>query len=94
MKPENQRLTPEQIDGIVKVLGLTRDCELDCGECLQNVSEYAERQLAGVPLDEVIARVEHHLAFCPDCREEYLALLTILKASQAGDLTISPAPPE
>jgi len=85
MKFEKQRLTPEQVGGIVKMLGLTRDRELDCGECLQNVSEYAERQLAGVPLDEVIARVEHHLTLCPDCREEYLALLKILKAAQARE---------
>jgi hypothetical protein len=80
MKPENQRLTGGQVGSIVKMLGLTRNREFNCGECLQHVGEYAERQLAGQPLDEVIASVEHHLALCPECREEYLALMKILKA--------------
>jgi uncharacterized protein with PIN domain len=82
MKPAPQRLTGKQVGGIVKMLGLTAEHELNCGECLQHVSEFAERQLAREPLDEVIARVEQHLALCPECREEYEALMKILKASQ------------
>jgi hypothetical protein len=82
MKPEDQRLTSEQVGTIVKMLGLTTDRELDCSECLQHVSEFAECQLAGKPLGEVITKVEQHLALCPECREEYLALIKILKASQ------------
>jgi hypothetical protein len=82
MKPEAQRLTRAQVGGIVKMLGLTRDREFNCSECLQHVGEFAECQLANQPLDEVIARVEHHLALCPECREEFEALMKILKAGQ------------
>lgn len=82
MKPEQQQLTNEQVASIVKMLALTRDREFDCSECLQHVSEYAECQLANKPLDEVIASVEHHLALCPECREEYEALMKILKAGR------------
>ncbi len=81
MKPQDQRLTREQVGSIVKMLGLTTDREFNCGECLQHVSEFAECQLADKPVGEVIASVEQHLAMCPECREEYLALLRILKAS-------------
>ena len=81
MRPEVQRLTREQVGGIVKMLSLTTDREFNCGECLQHVSEFAECQLADKPVGEVIASVEQHLAMCPECREEYLALLRILKAS-------------
>jgi hypothetical protein len=80
MKPEEQRLTREQVGGIVKMLGLTRDREFNCSECLQHVGEFAECQLLKKPLDEVIASVEHHLALCPECREEFEALMKILKA--------------
>jgi hypothetical protein len=80
MKPEAQRLTRAQVGGIVKMLGLTRDREFNCSECLQHVGEFAECQLANQPLAEVIARVEHHLALCPECREEFEALMKILKA--------------
>ena len=80
MNPEQQRLTGEQVGGIVKMLGLTRDREFNCSECLQHVSEFAECRLANTPLDEVIAHVEQHLALCPECREEFEALMKILKA--------------
>jgi uncharacterized protein with PIN domain len=80
MKPEDQRLTNAQVGSIVKMLGLTTDLEFNCAECLQHVSEYAECQLAHQSVNEVIAKVEQHLALCPECREEYLALMKILKA--------------
>jgi uncharacterized protein with PIN domain len=80
MKSEDQRLTREQVGSIVKMLGLTTDREFNCGECLQHVSEFAESQLAHQPVGEVIAGVEQHLALCPECREEYEALMKILKA--------------
>ena len=82
MKPENRRLTSEQVGSIVKMLSLTTDRELNCSECLQHVSEFAEYQLANKPVGEVIAKVEQHLALCPECREEYEALIKILKAGQ------------
>ncbi len=80
MKPGKQRLTREQVGGIVKMLGLTTEREFDCGECLQHVSQFAEQQLAHTPVDEVVAKVEQHLALCPECREEYEALMKILAA--------------
>lgn len=82
MKPGDQPLTPQQIEGFVRLVGLTRDHEFDCGECLQHVGEFAERQFAGRPLDEALTCVEHHLSVCPECREEYLALKEILEANR------------
>jgi len=82
MKPEEKKLTEAQVATIVKILGLTTDTEFNCGECLQHVSEFAECQLVNKPVGEVIAKVEQHLAMCPECREEYEALMKILKAGQ------------
>jgi hypothetical protein len=82
MKQEEQRLTSGQVGSIVKMLGLTTDREFNCGECLQHVSEFAECQLANMPVTEVIASVEQHLALCPECREEYEALKKILMTNQ------------
>lgn len=82
MKPENPHLTRDQVSTIVQMLGLTRDREFDCGECLQHVSEFAECQLADKPVDDVMESVEHHLALCPECREEFEALLAILKSDR------------
>ncbi len=82
MKTGEERLTREQVGSIVKMLGLTRDREFNCGECLQHVSEFAECQLEKKSVTEVIASVEHHLALCPECREEYEALMKILKTEK------------
>jgi hypothetical protein len=82
MKPEDQCLTGAQIEGFVKLLGLTRAREFDCGECLEHVGEFAEAQLAGRPLDDALTHVEHHLSVCPECREEWLALMKILEAGE------------
>jgi hypothetical protein len=82
MKDNKQRLTRAEVGAIVKMLGLTTDRELNCGECLQHVGEFAEGQLAGRPMAEVMASVEQHLALCPECREEFEALMKILKAGQ------------
>ena len=78
MKP----LTAHQIKGIVRMVEQTREREFNCSECQSFVGEFAERQLAGLPLDEALARVEHHLQLCPECREEFLALEKILRASR------------
>ena len=82
MNPNDQPLTAPQVGELVKLIGQTRDVEFDCGECIAHVGEFAETQLAGRPLDEALAKVEHHLALCPECREEWLALMKILEASQ------------
>lgn len=78
MKP----LSSEQIEGLVRAIERTRDQEFNCSECQSFVGEFAERQLAGLPLDEVLARVEHHLSLCPECREEFLALEKVLRETK------------
>jgi len=76
-----KRLTPQQIEGLVRVIGQTREHEFNCAECQRNVGEFAELQIAGLPLEGALAVVEQHLAVCSECREEFLALEKILRAS-------------
>lgn len=73
-----KRLTSKQVEEIVRRVNHTREHEFNCSECLQHVSELVERQMAGKPLGDVLDRAEHHLGICPECREEYEALLKIL----------------
>ncbi|MEI6084126.1 MAG: hypothetical protein WCS70_07470 [Verrucomicrobiota bacterium] len=78
MKP----LSKEQLAGLVESVVGTQDQELTCTECQQGISEFAERQLASQPLAEALRRVEEHLAICPECTEELLALKKILEAGK------------
>ena len=76
-----KRLTPQQIEGLVRLIGQTSEHEFNCAECQRNISEFAERQIAGLPLEGDLAGVEQHLAVCSECREEFIALEKILRAS-------------
>lgn len=74
------KLTRNQIKALGKELSITRDEEINCNQCLDSIGEFAELQLEGLPVTKALEAVEHHLAVCVECREEYEALLKALKA--------------
>jgi predicted anti-sigma-YlaC factor YlaD len=75
-------LSDDQIRALVRALGITREHEIDCGECLDRVAEFAECELAGRPIPDALETVRHHLARCGECREEYEALIAALERMQ------------
>ncbi len=68
-----------QIKSLLHLLSITRDRELNCNEFLAGVSDVAECELAGRPVPTSLHLVQHHLALCAECREEYVALLAALR---------------
>ena len=73
-------LSKEAIAELLRLIGLTRDEEIDCERCLALVAEFAERELAGRSVPAGLEAVTHHLSICTECCEEYQALLQALKA--------------
>ena len=73
-------LSNEEIAELLRLVGLTRDEEIDCERCLALVAEFAERELAGRSVPAGLEAVAHHLSICAECFEEYEALLRALKA--------------
>ena len=72
-------LSDDQINGLMKLIGLTRERELTCDECLAQVAEFAEGELARKPPSDAMDAVKHHLELCFECREEYEALLKLVR---------------
>jgi len=72
-------LSKQEISGLMRLIGLTKDDEINCEQCFSLVAEFAERQLTGRSIPEGLKAVEHHLAICGECREEYEALLRALQ---------------
>ena len=72
-------LSKKEIDGLMQIIGLTRDEEINCEQCLTHVAEFAEHKLAGKSIPEGLEAVEHHLSLCPECHEEYEVLQQALK---------------
>lgn len=74
-------LSETEIDGLLRLVGLTEESEINCEQCLAAVAEFAEQELAGKSICEALRAVEQHLTVCAECRDEYDALLRTL-----GDL--------
>lgn len=72
-------LSREELERLVQLVGKTEEHEIDCGECLKKVSEFAEQQLKDKPVSEALQTVEQHLAICGECREEYEMLREAIK---------------
>ena len=64
---------------LVEQIALTKERELDCGEVFAVLDQYTEAIAAGEDVQEQFALVIQHLELCPDCLEEYEALLTVIQ---------------
>ncbi|QPC83233.1 hypothetical protein G4Y79_02330 [Phototrophicus methaneseepsis] len=58
---------------------------MDCNDHCQEMATLAERVAEGVSLDAVLPELEEHMKYWGDCREEFYALVSLLKAELAGD---------
>ena len=72
------RPDPEKFRDLARFLLQTRPDEMTCGEWLDQVGEYAEVMLAGRPVPPRLAEVERHMGMCPQCAEEFRAILAAL----------------
>lgn len=72
-------LSREQIDKLLGLVSTTQDDELDCDGCLSRVAEFADAQLANLPLSDALKAVEVHMESCPCCADEYQALMDALQ---------------
>ena len=64
---------------LIKQIALAQERELDCGEVFAVLDQYTEAIIAGGDVQEQFALVIQHLELCPDCLEEYEALLSVLQ---------------
>lgn len=75
----------QQIKTLLSSVADTREDEIDCGECLADMAEFAETQLVGANVPTALKRIEAHLLICPECAEEFELLLDVVRTS-SGDL--------
>ena len=71
--------TDENLRVLAEVLRITRPDELTCDEWLDRVGAYAEAVAAGAAKPPGSELIDHHLEICPECREEFEALLAALR---------------
>ena len=74
----------QQIKLLLSFVAGTREDEIACDECLAGMAEFAETQLVGATIPDAQRHIHAHIEFCPECAEEYAALLDVLNASSSG----------
>ncbi len=66
---------------MMEMLTATKDQELSCDDVYSLLDQFAEAILRKEPLPELFKSIDQHLKVCPDCREEYEALLAMMRAA-------------
>lgn len=74
-------LSPTQAKAMVQMIGKTQEVEISCDEVQRLLGQFAEAALRGEDTAALLPLVQQHIEMCPDCREEYEALMRILQAS-------------
>jgi hypothetical protein len=72
-------IEPAALKQMVRVVLSTRPDEVGCDECFDRLDRFVEMTLAGKNAAEAMPLVQDHLARCRDCREEFEALLEVLR---------------
>lgn len=74
-----KELPNEAVLGILRVLdNVPQEDEISCGELFAKLDEYVEREVDKKDAAILMPVIREHLDVCPDCWEEYEALLDIL----------------
>ncbi len=74
-----------ELDRWISQIAKTEAEEISCSDCLEMVSEYVEKEVAGQAAGERLARVGQHLGQCRVCREEYEVLKELVELDERGE---------
>lgn len=72
------RLSNEELQALLQLVEVTEESEIDCDQFLDRVASYIERLVATddtAPVVNGFEEVVQHMKICPECREEFEALL-------------------
>ena len=77
-KPQNE-LHDEVIVKFLQILENVRDEEMSCDEMFVRLDEFVETEVKSHDAEKLMPLLREHLDMCPDCDEEYEALLNVLE---------------
>lgn len=70
---------PETFEKMIRQLAQTQEVEYSCDDVHRVLDQFAEAVIRGDDVRQLMPLVQRHLDMCPDCREEFEALLRILR---------------
>jgi hypothetical protein len=72
-------LKRDDVVKLVRVVAQTREIEIGCDECFEQLDSFAETELSGVEASAAMPLVRDHLDKCADCRNKFEALRTAVR---------------
>ncbi|MBC7875849.1 MAG: hypothetical protein H7Y59_01650 [Anaerolineales bacterium] len=78
LKPQEE-LQDEVVLKFLRVLEKARADDLSCDDLYTRLDEFVETQIKSKDADKIMPLIREHLDICPDCSEQYEALLTVLE---------------
>ena len=82
-RDRNGQITPKQIAKLARQLEQTQETEYSCEDVYRLLDRFAESVQRGEDAAQLMPLVQHHLDLCPDCREEFEALMRVLRTKPA-----------
>ena len=64
---------------LLRFIGYTQDTEVSCDDVERILDEFSELVQRGEDVKEMMPLVKNHVDLCPECREEFEALIRILQ---------------
>ena len=80
-------LSNETVLGFLKVLEDVDKEEITCNELYAKLDEYVEREIGQKDAAKIMPLMREHLNICPECCEEYEALLHVIEVSEKNKTT-------
>ena len=74
-----EEIPNEAVLGFLRVLESVREEECSCDEIYTKIDEYVEREVDKKDAAQLMPLIREHLDLCPECCEEYNALVHILE---------------
>ncbi len=82
-RKQPKQSSPQAMQKLLGMVERTRGDEYSCDQVHELIDQFAEAVMRGGDAAKLMPLVQHHLDMCPDCREEFEALLRVLQASAA-----------
>lgn len=81
-RDRQEQLPDEVVAGFLRVLEEVRVEEMPCSEVFAKLDEYVDKEVGGEDAAKLMPLLREHFDLCPDCCDEYEALLACLEQSK------------
>lgn len=78
-------LQDEVVLRFLQVLDRVRHEEMSCGEMYKQLDEFVELELKSHDAAKIMPLIQEHIDMCPECCDEYEALLTIIESTKSNE---------